>query len=217
MKSFFTEQWKALALLSFPALWIGVFPIWSNWILKPPLNEPISLATAGSIKEVIEVRSLEPLELTFIFDREGQSFEELKRLIGDGGVCVPPTPCTKGVNVPLAWAIREFDTLQVVASGNSDTFDANGWSSNEIHRHITRLDLPPGKYEFSAAVLRPVTELSHVATRLRLSIRSKSDQTWQMGAVWWGSIGKVLLAWPIGIYALFMLFRASLARRQKTH
>lgn len=217
MKTFLTEQWKAFALLAFSALWIGVFPIWSNWLIKPPLNEPISLATAGSITEVIEVRSLEPLELTFIFDREGQSFEELARLIGAGGVCVPPTPCTKGVNVPLSWSIRDVDTLRVIASGNSDTFDANGWSSSEVQRHIARLHVPPGKYEFRAAVLRPVAELSHVTARLRLSIRTKSDQTWQMGAVWWGSIGKVLLAWPIGTYALFMLLRASLVWPQRTY
>ena len=178
MKTFITEQWKALALLAFSVLWIGVFPIWSNWLTKPPLDEPISLASAGSVTKVIEVRSLEPLELTFTFDRNGQSFEDMKRLIGDGGACVSPTPCTKGVNVPLSWSIKDVDTLQVVASGNSATFDVSGWSRKEVQRHITSVHVPPGKYEFRAEVLRPVTELSHVASRLRLSIPPKSGQTW---------------------------------------
>lgn len=215
MTDFVIKQWQALCLLLISAAWIGLLPIWSSWITENPLDEPISLEPPGQITKEIEIRIPENFDFDLVFSRQGQAFEDLKRLVGDMGVCVRPTACSKGVAVPMSWSLTSLETSRVVSSGNAMTRDSHSWSGADVGRSISRIQVPTGRYLFRATVLKPVPELSHIKTRLQISIRGKSSSTWQMGLVWWGALGQVLVAWPLGAYALFLLLRAGLTCMSK--
>ncbi|MBB1073697.1 hypothetical protein HUU62_04640 [Rhodoferax sp. 4810] len=217
MADFFIKQWKALCLLFISAAWIGLLPVWSSWITENPLDEPISLDPPGQIIKEIETRIPENFDFDLVFSRQGQAFEEVKRLVGDMGVCVPPSRCSKGVAVPISWSLTSLETSRIVSSGNVMTIDSHGWSGADVFRSISKIHVPTGRYLFRADILKSVPELSHIKTRLQISIGGKSASTWQMGLVWWGALGQVLVAWPLGAYALFLLLRAGLtgiAKRQ---
>lgn len=213
MRTFCLQQWRLIVLLVFLALWIGLFPIWSRWIASDPLNAAISLSPAGTVEEVIQIRIPERYSLDLIFNREGIPLQQLKDSIGESGLCEIEKPCSKGVPVPIRWSLKNMATGDIASSGEIESKDAHGWSSAHVYRYVGIVKVQPGKYAFKAEVLHPVPELAHLKVHIAIHLQPKASTSWQIGLVWWGSIGQ-FLAWPAGICVLFVLLeRAILAMR----
>jgi hypothetical protein len=213
MLTFCAQQWRAISLLMLAALWIGVFPVWSRWITTAPLDIPISLVPPGKIEQLIEIVIPENYALSLIFEREGVPFEQLDTLLGSmrppkAGETLPP-----GIRVPIRWSLTSAESRKVAASGDVDSIGTSGWSAAEVTRHLGYVQASPGKYIFQAKVLRSVPELAHIRTRIAIHLRPKSSSSWQIGLVWWGSIGTYLVAWPAAAYGAFLLLCGGLTRQ----
>lgn len=216
MRSFCMQQWRLIALLIVAALWIGVFPIWSDWVTKNPFDAVISLSPPDSVREGIEIRIPERYMVQLKFERDGIEFKQLKKLIGAMSVCLPNEECSKGVPVPIRWSLKNGETGATTASGSVESIDSNGWSQAHVYRAVGVIQVQPGQYIFEAEVTRPVPELAHIRTHIAIEHQPKASTTWQMGLVWWGSMAYMFLAWPAAAYAIvLLLWRAGLTYRSK--
>jgi hypothetical protein len=209
MQKFIINEWKAICLFILSVAWIGIFPIWSKWVTSSPLNEPITLYPPGKIVKEIEIRIPENMELALIFERNSHPFDELDRLVGSMGICIKTKVCSKGVPVNISWSIKSKKESHIFSSGIAESFDSNSWSKAEVGRYVADIQAPTGVYIFNAEVLKPVPEFSHIKTRLQIATKPKSSNTWQMGLVWWGTIGRLLIALPVGFFALIHLLLVS--------
>lgn len=205
MLTFCANQWRALSLLVLAALWIGVFPIWSRWVTASPLDMPISLAPAGQVEQPVTIVIPEHYALTLVFERGSVPFEELDTLLGSMRPPKIGEKLTSGIRVPIRWSLTSSEKGNVIASGEVDSSGSTGWSAAEVDRHLGNVQAPPGAYIFRANVLRPVPELAYIRTRIAIQLRPKSSSTWQIGLVWWGSLGTYIVAWPAAAYAAFLL------------
>lgn len=205
MCKFCIRQWRLIALLIVAAIWIIVFPVWSNWVTKSPLDAELSLFPPGSIREEIEIRIPERYRMELKFERDGTEFNQLKKVIGASNICLPGEECSTGVPVPVRWSLTNSESGAVVSSGLVETANANGWSRAHVSRFVDLVQVHPGKYIFEADVTRPVPELADIRTRIVIELQPKGSTTWQVGAVWWGSMGYIFWAWPAGVYALVLL------------
>ncbi len=204
--NFILRQWLVFLVLLLAVSWVLLFPAWADWVVKPPLDEPISLAPKGSIRKNIQIVIPENYQLDLVFDRHGVPFEEMKNLMGGWGY-KDGAPISSGVKVPLRWSLHSTDGVLVV-SGEAEGFGAVSWSANEVHRNFGRIQVKPGNYIFAAEVLHNIPEISHVNTRVKFSLHPKAASTWQMTVVWWGRIVGVLFVWPlILVFVGFLLFR----------
>ncbi len=205
MRMFFIQQWRLIALLCVTVVWIIVFPVCSDWVTKSPVDTKISLFPPSSIREEIEIRIPERYRMVLKFERDGIEFEHLKKVIGASNICLRGEECSKGVPVPVRWSLMSSDSGEVVSSGLIETDNASGWSRAYVSRFVDLIQVQPGKYIFEAEVTRPVQELADIPTRIVIELQPKQSATWQVGAVWWGSIGHIFLVWPAAIYALVTL------------
>jgi Domain of unknown function (DUF5625) len=193
-----------------------MFPLWSRWVISDPLNAIISLSPQGTVEKNIHIILPENYSLHLMFERKGIPFEQLKSSIGAMGVCKIGEQCSKGVPVPIRWSIRNIETGAISSSGEVESIDSSGWSADHVYRHLGFIKVQPGNYTFKAEVLRPVPKLAQMRTYIAIQLQPKASTTWQIGLVFWGSIGQYLLAWPIAIYAVIMLLcRASLALQSR--
>ena len=205
MRAFCLQQLRLIALLAIAILWIVAFPMWSSWVTKNPLDMAISLSPQGSIREAIEIRIPERYVVQFKFERNGTDFNQLKKLIGAMGLCQPNEECSKGVPIPVRWSLRNSETGATVLSGLVESIDSNGWSRAHVYRGVGIIQVQPGRYVFEAEITRPVPELAHIGTHIAVEHQPKRTTTWQMGLVWWGSMGYAFLAWPAAVYAIALL------------
>lgn len=216
MRVFCMQQWRLIVLLVVAALWIVAFPLWSDWVTKNPLDAVISLSPPGSVRERIEIRIPERYMVHLKFERDGIEFTQLKKLIGAMAVCRTDEECSKGVPVPILWSLKNSETGATISSGLVESMDSNGWSAAHVYRGVGVIQVQPGEYIFQAEVTRPVPELAHIRTQIAIEHRPKSSTTWQMGLVWWGSMGYVFFAWPASVYAIVLfLWRAGLTYRSR--
>lgn len=216
MHAFCIQQWRLIALLIVAALSIVAFPIWSDWVTKNPFDAVISLSPPGSVREGIEIRIPERYMVQLKFERDEIEFKQLKKLIGAMSVCLPNEECSKGVPVPIRWSLKNGETGTTTASGLVESIDSNGWSRAHVYRAVGVIQVQPGKYIFEAEVTRPVPELAHIRTHIAIEHQPKNSTTWQMGLVWWGSMGYIFLAWPAAVYAIvLLLWRAGLTYRSR--
>jgi hypothetical protein len=214
MRTFFTQQWRLIALLALSAGWIALFPAWAQWVSTNPLNTAISLSPPGTVEEKIDVKLRESYSLHLMFERNGIPFERLRNTVGAMGACKVGEQCPKGVPVPIRWSLKRIETGNVASSGEVDSIGSNGWSGAHVYRNLATIKVAPGRYAFRAEVLRPVHELADMRTHIAIELKPKAATTWQMGLVWWGTIGQYLLAWPLIAYAAVLLtWRAALTLR----
>jgi hypothetical protein len=215
MQSFLFVQRKLIALLVVVALWLLLFPIWVQWVTAKPLDEEVTLTPRGAISKEIRVVIPEDYELNLVFERANVPFEQLKTLLGDW-VYQDGKPIPSGVRVPIRWALKEISRGSIAVSGEIDTFGSIAWSATEVDRQVGRVHVAPGRYLFTAEVLRDVPELAHIKTRISMQLHPKASSTWQIALVWWGSIANFILIWPAAIsIALILLWRAGLTFRSK--
>lgn len=215
MHSFLFAQRKLIALLVVVALWLLLFPIWVQWVTAKPLDEAVTLTPRGTISKEIRVVIPENYELNLVFERANVPFEQLKTLLGDWAY-QDGKPIPSGVRVPIRWALKEIPRGSIAASGEIDTFGSIAWSATEVDRQVGRVHVAPGRYLFTAEVLRDVPELAPIKTRISMQLRPKASSTWQITLVWWGSIANFILFWPAAIIiALILLWRAGLTFRSK--
>lgn len=211
MRSFLSGQRKLVMLLAVIALWLSLFPIWVHRITEKPLDEVITLAPRGAISKEIRVVIPESYALNLVFERANLPFEQLKLLLGDW-VYRNGKPIPSGVTVPIRWVLIDVDTSAIAASGEIDSFGSIGWSAAEVDRQVGHIRVAPGRYLFTAEILRDVPELAHIRTRLSMQLRPKASSTWQMTLVWWGSLANFFLVWPAAIIlALVLVWRAASA------
>ncbi|WP_200384032.1 DUF5625 family protein [Rhodocyclus tenuis] len=216
MARFCVQHWKLIAILAFFVIWITAFPIWSRWVSADPLNTAISLSPPGAIEKKINIPIPENYSFNLIFDRNAIEFEQLKKLVGEMGICTVAEQCSKGIPVPVQWVMKNADTGEITTSGEVESQDSSGWARAHVYRHLGNIRVPPGRYTFTAKVLRPVPELAHITTRIAIQIQPKSATTWQMVLVWWGSICQYLFAWPAAVLAtILLLWRAGLTLRPR--
>lgn len=217
MRWFCIQQWRLIALLVLSATWIVAFPVWRQWVTSSPLNPTqISLSPPRAVEETIGVDLPESYSLHLMFERNGVAFEQLKSSIGAMGVCKIGEQCSKGIPVPVRWSLKNTKTGSIAASGVAESQDSTGWSAAHVYRRLGTVKVPPGRYFFSAEVLRPIPELAYLKTYIAIQLQSKRTTTWQMGLVWWGAVGQYLLAWPAAAYSLvLLLWRAGLTMRSR--
>ena len=216
MRKFCIQQWRLIVLLVLSALWIALFPIWRQWVSTNPLNTAISLSPPGAVEAIIDIVLPENYSLYLMFERKGIAFEQLKSSIGAMGVCKIGEQCSKGVLVPIRWSLKNVETGAIATSGEVESKDSSGWSAAHVYRRLGTVKVQPGRYIFTAGVLRPVPELAYLNTQIAIQLQPKATTTWQMGLVWWGSIGQYLLAWPSAAYAaILLLWRAGLTLRSR--
>lgn len=206
MRLFLFEQRKLVALLAVIVLWLSLFPIWVHWITASPLDDAITLSPRGKISKEIRMVIPESYALNLVFECSNIPCEQLKTLIGHGGY-KDGKPIPSGVKVPIRWALKEVPGGSVIASGEIDSFGSIAWSATEVYRHVGGFRVAPGRYLFTAEILRDVPELAHIKTHLSMQLPSDGFSTWQMSLVWWGSIANLLLIGPVAIIiAIILLF-----------
>lgn len=215
MHSFLLKQRKLVALLIMIVLWLSLFPIWVHWVTERPLDEVITLSPRGTISKEIRVVIPEHYELNLVFERANVPFEQLKILLGDWAY-KDGKPIPSGIRVPIRWGLKEVPGGSMSTSGEIDSFGSIAWSAAEVDRQIGRIKVAPGRYLFTAEILRDVPELAHIKTRLSMQLHPKASSTWQITLVWWGGIVNFFVAWPAAIIiALVLLWRAGLTFRSK--
>lgn len=196
-------------------LWMIFFPLWRDWVTATPLNVPISFAKKIEIRKEVIIRAEENYDLNLVFDRRGVSFEEIKRLVGNSSFCIPnELPCSKGVPVVIRWNFVDQNTSAVIASGDRETHDSNGWSAEDVDRIIAQVNLPRGKYLFSAETFAPVPDLAALHTSLTLGVRLKdiTSSTFTFALVW-GQIIWYLLAPLVICFSIGALIRREYLKR----
>lgn len=216
MRAFCMQQWQLIVLLIVAVLCIVAFPVWGDWVTKNPFDAVISLSPPGLVREEIEIRIPEHYMVQLKFERDEIEFEQLKKLIGAMGVCLPKEECSKGEPVPIRWSLKNRETNETASSGLAESIDSNTWSRAHVYRRVGDIHVQPGKYVFEAEVTRPVPELAHIRTHIAIELHPKNSTTWQIGLVWWGQILIFIVVWPAAIIiALVLLWRAGLTFRSK--
>lgn len=207
MRSFFSEHINFIAILVISALWLVFFPIWSDWVTANPLDEEIALNPRGTISKVVRVVIPEYYELNFVFEYPSDQqyvHDQLKELVGDW-TYRDGKPVPSGVRVPIRWALKDVTNGSVVSSGEVESFGSISYSATEVDRQIGHIHVAPGRYLFTAEILRDVPEFSLIKTRISMELHSKASSTWQISLVWWGTIASVFIIWPAaGMVALVL-------------
>ena len=211
MKQLLRRYWFHLAAMLVSSAWLIAFPLWSQWITADPLNLPLPLSTASKVQTEIEVRMQETYSLHFLFSRNGIPFEELKSSIGAMGVCHAGEECSKGIPVPIRWSIKPIGADKPLLQGEVISQDSSGWSQAHVYRSIATVRLPPGRYLFTARLLRPVPELARIDAAIAMELQPKSSSTWQLGLVWWGAVVQYVVALPVAVYAAIVLLWRAIA------
>ena len=209
MMKFCTQEWRRILLLVIAALWIGIFPIWRDWVTADPLDIPISLMPAEKIEKSITLVLPECYELRLEFDRS-LPFKQIETLLGSMRHARKGEKLPRGVHVPIHWTLSTAEKGEVVTSGEVDSVGTSAWSIDKVYCRLGYVKAPPGKYIFRAEVIHSVPELAHIRTRIGIYLNAKSSCTWQTGLAWEGSFGIYFVAWPIAIYAAFRLLLAGL-------
>lgn len=214
MRTFLSRQWKLIMLLVLLASWLALFPVWARRVTTNPLDEAITLSPNGKIEKDIRVIIPENYQLNLAFERAGVSFEKMKSLLGDW-TTKDGKPIPSGVVVPIRWSLRKPNG-EVVVSGEVDSFGSIAWSAAEVDRKVGHIKVEPGKYIFSAEILRDVPEFADIKSRISMRLYPKASSTWKITLVWWGIIVNALILWPMAIViGLLLLWRAYLTLRCK--
>jgi hypothetical protein len=177
----------------------GVFWLWSDWITQPPLRESVNLSSTSIKTYQVDLRVPQTHRLELEFLRSGRTQEDMLRLVGHMGLCEAGTACGKGEFVTVEWKLRSADGTKMIESHRTVTSDASGFSSAEVFRNVAELRAPPGRYLLNVRFVEPGKELASIETRLALVILPKDTQSWQMGAVWWGTFLLPFAALPIAV------------------
>jgi hypothetical protein len=215
MRAFLSQQRLFIVLLAAIIFWLALFPLWVRWVSTKPLDEAISLAPRSAITKEIQIVVPDNYELNLVFERPDIPFQQLKTLLGEA-----PYPNLKpaqlGVKVPVRWVVTNVLDGSIVASGKVDSSGSMGWSVPVVERRISRIWMTPGKYLFTAEILRDVPELAHIKTRLSMEIRQTQSSAWQIALAWWGTVISSFILLPTAIViALVLLWRACLTFRSK--
>lgn len=177
----------------------GAFWLWSAWITQPPLRESVDLSSTSFKTYQVNFRVPQAHRLELEFSRAGRTHEDMLRLVGHMGLCEAGTECGKGEPITVEWELRNADGTKIIANHRSVTSDASGFSSAEVFRKVAEIYAPPGRYLLKVRFVEPPKELALVKTSLALAILPKDTQSWQMGAVWWGTLLLPFATLPIVI------------------
>jgi hypothetical protein len=205
VRNFLTRQWRYVILLIVSVAWLTVFPVWSKWITRNPLDVAVSMSSPLPIEKTVKLVIRESYELNFAFERAGVTFEKLREVIGKMGLCRTNEVCSKGIVIPISWSLSEAETGAVIAAEKVDSQDSTGWSSASVFRRIGVINVPKGTYIFRASLPSPIMELSSMRVRIVMQLRPKEARSWQMMVVWWGSLGASFAAWPVAVFSGLML------------
>lgn len=186
------KNWKFLLMIFIAFTWMIIFPMWSEWVTKDPLDVPISLNPAGTIEHNIEIPVPEKYKIILVFEKADQFHEKLKTLIGDG-------PRSKGIPVPIKWSLSEGKCGGDIAGGEIISRGSAGWSEREVSRHVDFIKVKPGRYVFRAAILQGVPELESIRSSLVIKTDFKNSTTWQYSLVFFGKLAIIIF----GLYLIF--------------
>ena len=198
------------------ASWIAVFSLWAMHVTASPLDEPIALSPAGSVKKGIRIPVPEKYQLELVFSRAGISYADLKSLTGEDYEDLSGKVVTSGTRIPIHWTVTTRVTEREVASGNVDSFGSSGTSGDAMYRRVGEVAVPAGDYVFAAEVLRDVPEFARIGTHISMRLRPKFWTTWQLTFARWGSVATVLLALPAALIVGLVLV-IPLLRKAVTH
>ncbi len=184
------------------------FWYWSGWISEPPLLAPIDLATPGSMERTVHLRVAQPYELSFEFTRGSTAHDRVTTLIGEMGLCGLGSKCAKGTPIEVEWNLINSITESPVAGARVTTSDASGFSNLEVWRRIGEINVPTGEYRIRLAVLQSAPELNVLKPAVRLSLYPKDTTSWQMFAVWWGTLVLPFIALPVVLTSAYVWYRS---------
>lgn len=204
MLLFLYRQRHLITLLVMAALWLLLFPIWSYWIAKSPLDEGITLSPGGAISKEIRIINPEYYLLNLNFEQGNTPREQLHTLLGDGSLNKDGKPIPS-IRVPIRWELRAVPSGSIAAAKELDSFGVTAYGADFFYRQIGGFQVKPGRYLFKAKILRDVPELAHIKTRLVMNPYPKIASTWQSTLLWWGGIATYILVWPVAVI-LFLVF-----------
>ena len=201
--------------------WLAVIPRWIERIAADPLDVPLPVETGGHVEQAITIpiHSSYGVSIAFdraAFERDGGSYEDLKRLVGGRVRDEGRWPFRPGAPVPIRWAVHDPATGARVAAGERADGGAGppqstGWSRDEVTRGVGGVTLAPGRYVFRAEVLAPAPAL--VPLRPRLILRSGvKDSGGGAGATEFAAaVVTDGIVWPAFVIALLYLAAAAVA------
>jgi hypothetical protein len=208
VRSFLRRHAALFVALAVLASWLALFPRWADQINAAPLDTDIGLSPREPMSREIRIVVPENYRLVLVFERSDMPLAQLQALIG-GWSMAGGEPAPSGIRIPVRWTLREMPGGRLAAAGEVDSAGASGWSATRVYRDIGHVRVAPGRYRFSAQVMRDVPELAQLHARVSMRLAPKAGSTWQVGAAWWGSLATLFLAWPIAIgLALVLLARA---------
>jgi len=201
---FVTENRTVIIAIIVLVAGVVAFYTWASWIGAVPLDEPISLTPAGKVDKDIYVPLPENYELVFVFDRTNESFDELRRLVGDIDF-IKEESKSIGAVIPIRWALSTQGSKQIVASGEVNSTGSSAWADSFVERKIGNVKVEPGRYRIHAEILREIPELASLRTKIAIQLNPKFTTTWQMAVSWWGSIVVFMLIAPITVVLALVL------------
>ncbi len=187
-------------LLCFFALHYVFHQKFTDFYSRPPLETPINLGNPQKIKADIFIPMNQNYDLTFRFIREGQNFEELRKIAGDSVYNKNMELIPSGVLIPVHWSLYSKETDKLVAASEKNTCCASSWSQKEIGRVIDKISVSPGNYILEIEVLKPVPEFKNISTNIKISYSPKNGSTWHSGYIWWGMIFNTFIALPLSVF-----------------
>lgn len=178
-----------VALLAM-GLVFGLFSVWANHVTRVPLDMSVTLRPGSLVDTTIDLPVPERYRLELSFKRDPDGPPRVEGLVGQSA---------PGIALPVAWSVTDM-AGRLRASGHPVSARATSWSSNDIDRTLGTFQIPAGRYRLRIKQSGAVPELRGIPVRVRLHVPGKSAATWQMGAVWWGSL-IALIALPFSFLA----------------
>ena len=193
-----------------------LFWLWSTWITRTLVDEPVLLGATTVIDRTIRVPVAETYELSLVFPRYiGQ--DDLRDYLDGEGYFKGQWPAGSA-SIPVKWSLTNARTNRVAASGVANTLELTAWSHDTVWTHVAHVKVPAGAYAFKAEVLKPqAPELGGAEPRLELALPGrKASSTWQLSVVFWGSLIAPVVIWPLTMLLVGLaLWQLRPAKRDK--
>lgn len=188
--------------------WLSGFEFWRRETFTVPLDQPISLSTAGKFEHDFRVRVDTTHELTIRFSKGTRSREEAMRLVGSRWDCREKTLKTDcDASVPLRWILTD-QFGKVVVAGEGETHGMTGHASDEFWRTVVpSIYVQAGHYHLSATILRDVPEFHGMTAHLSFALPGgKRSFGWQSDLAFWGGLINFFVLIPMtGSFGMILI------------
>jgi hypothetical protein len=208
MRAYLRDHALSTTLLAVLVVLQGALLLWEGHVCTMPLDVPIELSPPGSVHVEVRVPVPEAYGLELAFQKAGHDFHALNELLGgwsrfDGSSELP------GVHVPVRWSLTKASTVELAASGETETHGTTAYTPEEIWCDLADIKIAAGVYVFDARILRDVPELRSVKARLELRLGSDGYSTWQRGLVEWGNLA-AMFTLPVSLILALVLARGAI-------